>query len=99
MSIAAGSLTLLDSTLFLSFAGTMTCSSSCAGMQVVGKHVQAVVTNTAEARAIAAGFVAREQLLPEQTLRYAQIAVTSASLRCAGTGAPTKLSKRRHSVV
>jgi hypothetical protein len=37
--IAAGSLTMIDSTLFLSFAGTMAESSSCPGAQVAGSLI------------------------------------------------------------
>lgn len=39
LPIAAGSLTMIDSTLFLSFAGTMADSSSCAGAQVAGSVI------------------------------------------------------------
>ena len=37
--IAAGSLTMIDSTLFLSFAGAMADSSSCPGAQVAGSVI------------------------------------------------------------
>jgi len=36
LPVAAGSLTVVGSTLFLSFAGTMDASSSCSGAQVAG---------------------------------------------------------------
>jgi hypothetical protein len=39
LHIAAGSLTMIDSTLFLSFAGTMANSSSCAGAQVAASVI------------------------------------------------------------
>jgi hypothetical protein len=39
LPIAAGSLTLIDSTLFLSFAGVMADSSSCPGAQVAGSVI------------------------------------------------------------
>jgi hypothetical protein len=39
LRIAAGSLTMLDATLFLSFAGTMADGSSCAGAQVAGSLI------------------------------------------------------------
>jgi hypothetical protein len=37
--VAAGSLTFIDSTLFMSFAGTMAGSSSCPGAQVAGSVI------------------------------------------------------------
>lgn len=39
VSIAAGSLSMIDSTLFLSFAGAMSQSSSCPGAQVAGSLI------------------------------------------------------------
>jgi hypothetical protein len=39
LPIAAGSLTMIDSTLFLSFAGAMADSSSCPGAQVAGSVI------------------------------------------------------------
>jgi hypothetical protein len=39
LPIAAGALAIIDSTLFLSFAGTMAASSSCPGAQVAGSVI------------------------------------------------------------
>jgi hypothetical protein len=39
MPVAAGSLSILDSTLFLSFAGTMADNSSCPGAEVAGSLI------------------------------------------------------------
>ena len=39
LSIAAGALAIDESTLFLSFAGTMAASSSCPGAQVAGSVI------------------------------------------------------------